>query len=186
MSQYAKLKELWTLDRKESTPSNLVWTRTHKVRRRENGKRVVVPTRELITCKRSDDAHLFTGRSAPRTPPATVSATTPHKAVTAVIQPNARVRADTPIAKTSAVSSQRELAFPTFRLTSFAQSPKPRLFSPGDSKRRPGRDKDTSQQKGLQQSVNAARVETLNRIRTGNQARALRGHSLDTAVFNVV
>lgn len=36
-SQFAKNKELWTLDRKQSVPSRLVWTQKHITRRRENG-----------------------------------------------------------------------------------------------------------------------------------------------------
>ena len=36
--QFVKSKEKWTLDRKKSVPSKLVWTQKQNTRRRENGK----------------------------------------------------------------------------------------------------------------------------------------------------
>ena len=54
------------------------------------------------------------------------------------------------------------------------------------SKIRPCRRKSSEQRKDIREQLNSARTTALNRIRVENQARALRGPALDSAVFNIL
>lgn len=185
MSQYAKAKHVWTLDRKQSTGSILVWARTHKVRHRDGAKRKVVSTREVITWRRSDDEVLFTGRSAPRTPPTAVSVTTPHrsrykkrKRPCACGHPDCNDISSFIADKTGMDNVQANL-IRTHRAGR-------RLVCSPTSKIRPCRRKSGEQREDVREQLNSARTSALNRIRAENRARALRGPALDSAVFNVL
>lgn len=185
MSQYAKMKHVWTLDRKQSTGSILVWARTHKVRHRDGAKRKVMSTREVITWRRSDDEVLFTGRSAPRTPPTAVSVTTPHrsryqkrKRPCACGHPDCNDISSFIADKTGMDNVQANLV----RTRRAGR----RLMCSPTSKIRPCRRKSSEQRKDIREQLNSARTTALNRIRVENQARALRGPALDSAVFNIL
>ena len=191
MSQYAKTKHVWTLDRRQSTDSVLTWTRTHKVRRRDGAKRKVVSTREVITWRRSDDAVLFTGRSAPRTPPTAVSVTTPHrpryrsdnsKRPCACGHPDCNDISNFIADETGMDNVQTKVirSHRTWRRLVSSPSPTSKI------RNRPGRHKSSEQRKDILYSLNSARTATLNSIRAGNKARAIRGPALDSAVFNVL
>ena len=177
LSQFAKNKEMWTLDRKKSIPSTLVWTHKHITRRREHGKICVISTIETITWTRSNDTMLFSGRSAPRTPPVLIS-NMPHKKKYASNKSKRPCACGHPDCNDIAKSISQATGVENIQsnLIRRARRPKPRIFGAAHSPRsRPGLSTTQEHDAKMQAALNISRVQVVNRLRASNKVKALRG-----------
>ena len=195
ISKTEKQKLMWVLNRSMSNDNTLVWQRRLRTLRMQGGKRGWVNSgHETIQWKRSTDEMLFAGRSAPRTPPAPLLVSTPHKAPVPSDKGKRACACGHPDCNkiAAAIGARHNVSHIQANLVRRSVRPIKRSLmtsSPGDSPnvsaKRPKRRQHDAESASLQSQLNEARTEGMNRIRHQNAAKALRGSALDTAVFNV-
>ena len=128
---------------------------------------------------------LFAGRSAPRTPPVPTSVT-PHTKQYASNKGKRPCACAHPDCNAIAASISQSTGYQNIQsnLIRRTRGPKPRLFGAARSPRsRPGLSTMQKHDEDLQQALNTSRVEVVNRLRTSNKEKALRGGSTFVPAF---
>ena len=186
VSTTEKQKHTWTLKRKECTGSVIVWQRRVRTRVREgDGVRRWSARWETIEWVRSDDDTLFTGRTAPRTPPFMLTPTTPHVKCIPSNKSKRPCACGHPACNEIATTIAAEYGIPNIQTMVIKKSHYvQKTLKFGKPRSRPMRDAQSTKSFRLQRAFNKARTDTINLHRTQNNVKALRGGALYNAAFN--